>query len=150
MHKKYFLCMILKKFDNCLMHSLRLRCNFLHTKKLRNVSKLSNLKVQEFKVEPMNHEQASSSLQSKENETLDEKIDTFHEGAEKNATKVNFVTWVKEKNFENMSPRCPPDFCGKEGTILRNFYFWGFVVGVISGELGVDSVSMVLEPVSMV
>ena len=49
-----------------------------------------------------------------------------------------------------MSPRCPPDFCGVEGTILRNFYFWGFVVGVISGELGVDSVSMVLEPVSMV
>ena len=30
--------------------------------------------MQEFKVEPMNHEQASSSLQSKENKTLDEKV----------------------------------------------------------------------------
>ena len=65
-----------------------------------SLGKLSKVEVEEFKVEPMNHEQASSSLQSKENKTLDEKIDTFDDRAEKNATKVNFVTWVKEMNFD--------------------------------------------------
>ena len=65
-----------------------------------SLGKLSKVEVEEFKVEPMNHEQASSSLQSKENKTLDEKIDTFDKGAEKNATEVNFVTWVKEMNFD--------------------------------------------------
>ena len=65
-----------------------------------SLGKLSKVEEQEFKVEPMNHEQAGSSLQSIENKTLDEKIDTVEKGAEQNATKVNFVTWVKEKNFD--------------------------------------------------
>jgi len=65
-----------------------------------SLAKLSKVKIEDFKVELLDHEQAESSLQSKENKTLDEKIDTFEERSEQSATKVNFATWVKEMNFD--------------------------------------------------